>query len=153
MPRHKVSASAVVNAPADQVYAILADYRHLHPFIVPRPPFRALEVEQGGVGAGTVIRCEMRLLGRMRTFRAAITEPEPGRVLVETELENGVVTTFTVDSAAEGWDARVSISTDVETRGGLLGILQRFLITRLLQPIYVRELEQLAAFARNEEDQ
>src|SRR5262249_41386652 len=84
---------------------------------------------------------------RTRTFRAAITEPEPGRVLVETDLGQGAVTTFTVDPCGEGQEARVSISTGVETRGGPLGIVQRFLATRLLQPIYVRELERLAAFA------
>jgi hypothetical protein len=56
MPTHQVSASADVRAPAEKVYAILADYRHGHPQIVPRPPFGLLEVEQGGYGAGTVIR-------------------------------------------------------------------------------------------------
>jgi hypothetical protein len=146
MPRHTVTESAIVNAPAERVYAILADYRHGHPRILPRPPFEELEVEQGGVGAGTVIRCQMRMLGRRQTLRAAITEPEPGRVLVETELGGqGIVTTFTVDP--EGPGARVSISTDVPTRGGLLGIVQRFLVTRLLRPTYVRELEQLDALA------
>jgi hypothetical protein len=107
MPRHRVSASAVVRAPAGRVYAILADYRHGHPRIVPRPPFGPLEVEQGGTGAGTVVRFQMRLLGRTRTFRAAVTEPEPGRVLVETDLGRGAVTTFTVDPCGEGQGARV----------------------------------------------
>jgi hypothetical protein len=97
MPRHRVCASAVVRAPAGQAYAILADYRHGHPQIVPRPPFGPLEVERGGTGAGTVIRFQMRLLGRTRAFRAAITESEPGRVLVETDLGQGAVTAFTVD--------------------------------------------------------
>jgi len=44
-------------------------------------------VEEGGIGAGTVIRFQMRILGRLRTFHAAITEPEPGGVLVETDLD------------------------------------------------------------------
>ena len=55
-------------------------------------------MEQGGIGAGTVIRFQMSALGQKRTLRAEITEPEPGRVLVETYLDsNGAVTTFTVD--------------------------------------------------------
>src|SRR5262245_32285497 len=146
MPRHQVSTFAFIKAPTDRVYAILADYRHEHPRIIPRPPFGALEVEQGGLGAGTIIRCELRMLGRQQTLRAAITEPEPGRVLVETELGGkGFVTTFTVDPDAEG--ARVTIRTDLETRGGLLGRLQRLLITRALRPVLVRELELLAAVA------
>jgi len=61
MPSHRVSASAEVKAPAEKVYAILADYRHGHPQIVRRPPFGSLEVEQGGFGAGTVIRYQMRV--------------------------------------------------------------------------------------------
>src|SRR5262249_51207925 len=121
------------------------------PRVVPRPPFGALEVEQGGVGAGTVIRFQMRLLGRTRTCRAAVTEPQPGRILVETDLDNGAVTTFTVDPWAEGQHARVSICTELEPRGGRLGVLERFLTTRLLQPVYVRELQQIAAVAEGRE--
>jgi hypothetical protein len=56
-----VSASAEVKAPAEKVYAIIADYRHGHPQIVPSPPFGRIEVEQGGFGAGTVIRFPMRV--------------------------------------------------------------------------------------------
>jgi hypothetical protein len=151
MPRHQVTASAVIPAPAAQVYGIIADYSNGHPRIIPRPPFVSLEVEQGGIGAGTVIRFQMRVLGRTRTFRAAITESEPGRVLVETDLDMGPVTRFTVDPCEEGRHARVTIQTDLETRGGPLGVVERFLITRMLQPVYVRELAQLAAVAASRE--
>jgi hypothetical protein len=87
----------------------------------------------------------MRVLGRTRTFRATITEPEPGRMLVETIPETGMVTTFLVEPAGDG--ARVAISTDFETRGGLSGRLERFFITRLLRPVYEREIEQLGTVA------
>jgi hypothetical protein len=40
--------------------------------------------EHGGIGAGTIIRFQMSIFGRKQTVRAAITEPEPGCVLVET---------------------------------------------------------------------
>jgi hypothetical protein len=89
----------------------------------------------------------MRVLGRAQTFRAAITEPEPGRVLVETDLTMGAVTTFTVDPIEEGRHARVTITTELKTRGGPLGMLQRALTTRFLRPNYLRELENLAALA------
>ena len=147
MPRHQVSAEAVVDAPAGRAYAVIADYRDGHPHILPRPPFVSLDVEQGGTGAGTVIRFQMRVLGRVRTFRAAITEPEPGRVLVETDLDTGTVTTFAVVPVEDGRKSRVNISTDIVTRGGLLGRVERLLVTRLLQPVYRRELEQLGAVA------
>jgi hypothetical protein len=147
MPRHQVTAEAVIDAPAELAYAVIADYRDGHSQIIPRPPFVSLEVEQGGTGAGTVIRFQMRIFGRTRTFRAAITEPEPGRVLAETDLDTGAVTTFTVVPAEATRKSCVIITTDLETRGGLLGGIERFLATRLLRPVYQREIERLEAIA------
>src|SRR5579885_1306861 len=102
MPRHTVAATAVIDAPAPAAYAVIADYRDGHPHILPRPPFVSLDVEEGGVGAGTVIRFRMRMLGTTREMRATVTEPEPGRVLVESDAAGDVVTTFTVDPVGGG---------------------------------------------------
>ena len=147
MPRHLVTATADVNAPPAKVYAILADYRDGHPHILPRPPFGELESEQGGQGAGTVVRFQMRVLGRSQLFRGAVTEPEPGRVLVETYDGTGTVTSFIVDPVDSGRRSRVTISTELDSPRGPLGALQRWLMTRILKPVYVRELAQLDAFA------
>src|SRR5262249_3682655 len=96
---HTVSASALIAADPKRLYHILSDYRTGHPRILPRE-FGDIVVERGGTGDGTVIRFQMRILGKTQTFRAAISEPEPGRVLMETDLEtNHAVTTFTVDPA------------------------------------------------------
>jgi hypothetical protein len=129
------------------VYTIIADYRDGHPHILPKPHFVCLAVEQGGVGAGTVIRFQMRLMGRIQTFRAAITEPEPGRVLMETDMQTGAVTTFAVESRADAQHAAVTITTTTTVRDGLLGRLEAWLTTRLLRPIYMQELAQLADVA------
>ena len=147
MAQHLISASALIEAPASEVYAIIADYHEGHPRILPKPPFVALEVDKGGVGAGTEIMCQMRMLGRIQTFHAAITEPEPGRVLVETIRESGMVTTYVVEPRNEGQQAFVTIRTEAAARGGILGGLEGWLMSRLLQPVYVKELEQLAAVA------
>ena len=104
-------------------------------------------MEQGGTGEGTVIRFQMRVFGQMRTFRAAITEPEPGRVLVETDLDTGTTTTFTVVPTEDRRTSRVIIITDMETHGGLFGCVERFLVTRLLRPVYQWEIERLEAVA------
>jgi hypothetical protein len=86
--------------------------------------------------------------GRKLPFRAAITEPEPGRVLVESYLDNnGAVTTFTIDPGSAPADSRVTISTELPVRAGLLGRIERALTTLLLRPIYVKELENLARVA------
>ena len=77
--KHVVSASAVIPARRERVYSLISNYKDGHPRILPKQ-FSSLVVEQGGVGAGTVIRFQMSLLGRKQTFRAAITEPEPGHL-------------------------------------------------------------------------
>jgi uncharacterized protein YndB with AHSA1/START domain len=111
MAEHTISASVLIPAPANLVYRTIADYRDGHPHILPKPPFGALVVEQGGVGEGTVIRFEMRLLGRTQHFHAIISEPEPGRVLVETDLHSGATTTFAVRPAADDQQSWVTIAT------------------------------------------
>ena len=137
-----VKASARLDAPAEVAYGIIADYREGHPQILPRPYFEWLEVEQGGRGEGTVIRFQMRVLGQTRVLRAAVTEPELGRVLVETDTGgSGPVTTFTVEP--EGSGSEVTISTELTTSGGLVGVAERVVLRRLLRRIYARELEQL----------
>ncbi len=146
MTAHRFSASALIPAPPQELYAIIVDYQHGHPQILPRPPFVSLAVEHGGRGAGTVIRVEMRVLGRLQTFRAVVSEPEPGRVLVETN-DNGYVTTFTVEPRAGGEEAWVTIATEMTGRAGVLGSLERWFVTRLMRPVYVKELGQLAAVA------
>src|SRR5262249_42401669 len=144
-----IAAEAVIAAPPGVAYAVVADYRDGHPHILPRPPFVSLDVEEGGIGAGTVIRFQMRMLGTTRTIRAAITEPEPGRVLIESDLKGDVVSTFTIDPVDDGRKARVTIATEMSVLGWPFGWLQRRLITRLLRPVYVREIAQLEAVARD----
>lgn len=141
-----VKASARMAAPADVVYGIIADYRHGHPHILPKQYFEWLEVEQGGRGEGTVIRFQMRVLGQMRVLRAVVTEPEPGRILVETDTSGaGPVTTFTVEPEESG--SRVTFSTELTSAGGPLGLLERFVLKRILRRIFARELEQLGRVA------
>lgn len=143
-----VSASRVIGAPADQVYSVLSDYRRGHPHILPAPYFSGLVVEEGGRGAGTVIRFRMTVLGARRTFRAEVSEPRPGEVLVEADPESGVCTTFTVSGGPDESRARVTISTEVRARRGLPGLLDRWLTTWMLRRIYTRELGLLDVVAR-----
>jgi Polyketide cyclase / dehydrase and lipid transport len=143
---HTVEASAEIAAAAERVYGIVADYRVGHPRIIPRSFFDGIEVEEGGTGAGTVIRVGVHLAGRRTSFRAAVTEPHPGRVLVETDLEGGPVTTFTVDPLGEG-RCRMTISTGLQRRGRPMGLLERWFTIRFLRRVYAEELKLLAAVA------
>jgi hypothetical protein len=149
--RHVITATASVPAEPKRVYAAIADYHNGHPNIVPKE-FSNMVVEKGGVGAGTVIRFQMSVFGKKQTYRAAITEPEPGRVLVETDLDaNGAVPTFIVDPDQASGHSRVTITTEFPVRRGLAGKIESFLSTRLLRPMYVRELDLLAQFFAGQE--
>lgn len=142
MPALEISISKKINAPAKKIYAIIADYKDGHPRILPEPHFISLEVEEGGVGAGTIINFDMNVMGKVQDFRAEISEPEPGRVLVETDLNTGAPTTFTVD-ALDTENSRVTITTTLQTRNGLAGKLEGWFTKRFLKPIYEAELKQL----------
>ncbi len=144
MKQHRFTATARIPAPAETVYAILADYHQGHPSILPRPHFIAMQVEHGGIGAGTVVSFQMTFMGKVRSFRATIDEPEPGRVLRETDEKSGTVTTFLVEPAL-GNVCNVTITTATSVYNGILGTLQGWLTKRLLRPIYMKELANLAA--------
>lgn len=142
----RISAERVLDAPAEVVYHLLSDYQEHHrPEGFLPPAFPALVVEQGGVGEGTVVRFTMKLGGRSRTVTASITEPQPGRVLVETSP--GLETTFTVEPE-ENQRARVRFDTSVEA-GGLGGLMTRLFGPRLLRPLYADELGRLEHHARS----
>ena len=146
-PTYIVSATARLNAPPRRVYDTIANYHTGHPRILPKQ-FSDLTVERGGIGAGTVIRFQVRVLGRTHTFRAEITEPEPGRVLVERNvLGSDSVTTFVVEPGARANEAVATIHTAMTLRRGWAGAIERLLTTRLLRPIYAEELRRLEAAA------
>ena len=145
--KHFVMASAIIPARRERVYSLLANYRDGHPRILPKQ-FSGLVVEEGGIGSGTVIRFEMNLLGKKKKFRAAIAEPEPGRMLVETYTDpEGTITTFAVDTGNAPADSKVTITTELPVRNGILGSLEKMFATLLLRPIYRKELENLARVA------
>ena len=144
----QASATDVISAPPAVVYGVLADYREGHPAILPPKYFRALEVESGGLGDGTRIRVQVRSFGRVQTFRAVISEPERGRRLVETDPEQGIVTTFTVEPADDGRRAQVTIATRYE-KPGLAGRLEGLVAPAALRTVYAAVLRQLDAVARD----
>lgn len=149
MPRIRAEKSAVVDAPPQVVYAVIANYHDTHPQIIPPKYFFDLVVERGGTGAGTLIRFKVRLFGSTRETRAEIAEPQPGRVLTETYPENGAVTSFTVDAADGGRRSKVTIATEWETPG-LRGVIERLLAPPTLRKVYVEELALLESVARGQ---
>jgi hypothetical protein len=140
--KYTVTTSAHVDAPHARVYGIIADYRTGHPNILPKP-FRNFAVEQGGIGAGTIIRFEVHAYGTVTKCRAIVTEPEPGRVLVERNVEpTESTTTFTVLPGANG-GTDVTFVTEAQSRDGMAGAIERWMSTRFLKKLYAEELELL----------
>ena len=145
MARIVVSAERVVEAPADAVYRYVADMRDHHPRFLP-PAFSDFRVESGGVGAGTITRFKVTAGGRTRDYRMRVDEPEPGRVLTESDTGSSAVTTFTV--SPQGPASLVQISGTWDGAGGIGGLFERIFAPRVLRAIYTDELKRLDAYAR-----
>jgi hypothetical protein len=145
MPPINVSAERPIGVPADVVYGYLADMREHHPRFLP-PAFSDFAVESGGVGAGTVTCFKLTAGGRTREYRMEVAEPEPGRVLTESDTSSSLVTTFTV--TPEGGSSRVRIATTWDGAGGIGGFFERLFAPRVMRGIYADELERLDAYAR-----
>ncbi len=144
---HDVSVTRRIEAPAARVYGIFADYREAHPRILPPRFFSDLEVEEGGYGAGTRLVVRMKFGGRTRSMRGIVTEPEPGRRLVETYPEDQTETSFVVNPRPVEGACTVTISTTLPRRRGPLGWIERRVVLRLLRRMYAEELERVAAYA------
>jgi uncharacterized protein YndB with AHSA1/START domain len=141
----RVSAERTIEAPADRVYGYIADMREHHPRFLP-PAFSDFNVESGGVGAGTVIRFKLKAGGRTREARMEVGEPEPGRVLTESDTDSSLVTTWTVEPQGEG--SRVEIATTWEGAAGIGGFFERTFAPRVMRRLYTDELERLNDYAR-----
>jgi hypothetical protein len=146
MRTFSVACSARVAAPADVAYRLIADYRDGHPRIVPPKYFSDLVVEEGGYGAGTRFRIDMTVLGQTQRMHAVVEEPQPGRVLVERDVDRGLVTTFEVVPAGPG-SCDVTFTTVMPRRRGVAGAMEQFLTKWMLPKIYREELAQLERVA------
>ncbi len=146
MPTVAYSHAASIAAPPERVHAIIADSREAHPAILPPEYFADLRVLEGGTGAGTRIRFAMLMLGKRHEVEAVVTEPEPGRRLVETTTD-GLVTEFVFEPEDGGRATRLSFHTRYE-RPGLKGLVEKVLAPRLLRKVYAAEMARIDARAR-----
>jgi uncharacterized protein YndB with AHSA1/START domain len=143
MAKVEASAERVIEAPADEVYSYLADM-HAHQRFLP-PAYSDFQIEEGGVGEGTVTRFKITAGGRVRDYRMRVTEPTPGRTLVETDTGSSLVTTFTVEPR----DAKslVRIATNWDGAAGIGGFFERAFAPRALNRLYLDELARLNTYA------
>lgn len=146
MGRIKVEQEGPVGAPAELTYRLIADDEH-HRHILPEG-FSDFEVVEGGVGAGTVHRFKVTAGGRVREYLMRVDEPEPGRVITETDQSSSLVTSFTVTPAGE--TCTVRIETQWDGAGGIGGFFERTFAPRVMRKMYAEELAKLDAYAREQ---
>jgi ribosome-associated toxin RatA of RatAB toxin-antitoxin module len=145
-----VMAEGLVSAPADRVYQLLADHQEHHPKFLPSN-FSNFEIEQGGIGAGTITTFTMTAGSRSRNYRMRVDEPEPGRVLTESDTTSSLKTTWTV--TPDGDRCRVRIETRWDGAPGVGGFFERLFAPRALRGIYNDELRRLDRYARDQVSQ
>lgn len=139
------AASRTVAAPTDVVYRCIADYRAHHPHFLP-PAFSGFEVEDGGVGEGTIVRFQVTAGGRTRPYRMQVSEPEPGRVLRETDTTSSLVTTFEVRPSGES--SQVHVETTWNGAGGIGGFFEKRFAPGAMRRLYDDMLARLDEYAR-----
>lgn len=142
-------SSLVIDARAADLYAVVSDYHIGHLAIVPKQYFSDLVVEKGGKGAGTVVRGVVTVMGSKTPFHHVVSEPEPGRVLMETDLDTQQYTTFTFEPLNNGTQTRVTIASEFPPNGGFRGFMERLMIPPVARKMYRQELRQLAAYVQS----
>jgi hypothetical protein len=143
-------SARVIDARAEDIYAVMSDYQVGHPAILPRQYFTGLTVEQGGKGEGTLLRGSVKVAGTEYPFHLRVTEPEPGRVLAETDIDTGQVTKFIVEPLGGGEQTRVTIASDFPPSPGLMGLIERLTRPPVTRDIYQKELKQLADYVSSQ---
>ncbi len=145
-----VRTEAVLHARPEDVYATIADYHQGHPNIIPPENIYDLQVEQGGYGAGTIVRFKSRLFGVEQSFRHLVSEPEPGRVLREDEIDAAQKESnlFTVTPLEDGQESLVEIAVMMDASPGLRGFIERILVPMSMPGVLRKELKLLEAVAQ-----
>ena len=148
MSSYTAEYSTIIDAKPADIYAVFSDYDDAHHKVLPKPYFTKMTVLEGGQGSGTKIRVDMEVMGVQRTLNMVVTEPEVGRVLVETDEDEGVVTSFTIDPVNGGHQSKVTIATEFRQPPGFMGLMERLTTPAISRRIYKKELELLAEYLR-----
>jgi hypothetical protein len=142
--------SQVIDARPEEVHAVVRDYNVGHPAILPKEFFtKGLTVDKGGVGAGTVLHSSVTVMGREFPFRQIVSEPEPGRVIVETDLDTGQYTRFIFEPLNSGRQTRVTIASEFPPSSGFIGVMERFTKAPMVRKMFTKELQNLADYVAN----
>lgn len=135
MPTIDVHASREIGAPPEAVYAILADPDRRRD-ILP-PAFINVRTEGKDVLAYT-----LKAGRRERAYRMRQERTQQNRIVTERDLGSSLVTVFTVEPVRAG--SLVTIRSTWQGAGGVGGFFERTFAPRVLQRLYIEELNNLA---------
>jgi hypothetical protein len=150
--RFRVQESSLIEAPADLVYNLIADYKQHHGNIIPPAMFGGMKVVKGsGVGNGTRIACTFRILGKEDTLIMDVSELKGGngeRIIQEIDSKARNITQFIVEEESSD-TCKVTICTDVmRQEGWIAGAIDQFVCTAIMKSWYKKELVQLNEYAQ-----
>ena len=148
MSKVTVTVSSKVQAPTAVVYTILSDYNH-HRQILPPKVFTGLDIMEGGVGEGTRFILHGMAFGGKTEMHMVVTEPKPGSVLVERDVDTGLMTIFTVKSLGSN-ESLVSFETVWEPQPGLKGLIDRLMTPLFMRVFYRQEMKILNEYAQQQ---
>lgn len=146
----RIQARYEIDAPPQAIYNVIADYRVGHQAILPRPAFEEMVVDEGGFGAGTVIRLRVRIFGKAYFYHQRVTEPEPGRVIQETDINTGQLTRFFIDPLNGGQRTRVTIASEFPAQSKAFIFLERIMHQFITKRLFNIELRQLEAYVKTQ---
>lgn len=150
MSRIKISESKLIPSEPEAIYPVIADYKNGHPHILPKY-FSNLEVLEGGYGAGTRVKFRFKMYSTVKDNEAIVSEPVPGAVLAETDVNTGLVSSFTLIPAGKN-QTLVTISTEFEASKGFVGLMEKWFSPMMLKKVYKQELQMLHDFVLNKKE-
>lgn len=150
--RFTVHETAIIEAPAELAYTVIADYNQHHGNIIPPQFFGGMKVLKGtGIGSGTRIACTFTVLGQSETLLLDVTEhsmPDGGRMIQEIDSKARNITQFIVEHI-NSTSCRVTLRTDVLRQPGLVaGTIDEFITGRIMSHMYREELKQLNKYVK-----
>ncbi|MCB8945880.1 MAG: SRPBCC family protein [Ardenticatenaceae bacterium] len=148
MSQVTVTVSSKIQASAAVAYTILSDYHH-HRQILPPKFFTGLDIVEGGVGEGTRFTLHAMAFGGKTQMHMTVTEPQPGAVLVERDVDTGLVTTFTVKPIGDN-ESQVTFETVWQPQPGLKGWLDGRISPFFMRMVYRQEMKILNAYAQEQ---
>lgn len=140
-----VSLSRVINAPSSVIYNVLRDYQEGHKHILPSPYFKSWQVIKGGLGEGTEVLFTIDVYGQQTHYHHIISEPEPGRIICESDQYTPQYSTFTLDPIGRNKTC-VTIFSAMPVSRGIKGLMERLFQPTIVRAIFRKELQNIADY-------